>query len=175
MIFNKCKVYLSGPMEYAADGGEGWREVAEQHLLLNNFDVFNPCKSSVRILEQNKLTDAAHYNELKKTIQDNNIDYAKYLAVTKQFIVLDLLELRTSHIVLVKVDKTASGGTAGELTLAYHLGIPVVGFCTGEINEVSGWILGCINDFHYLTKDQLADPLYQALNSVTYRRQGLIQ
>lgn len=170
----KIKVYLSGPMEYAADGGTGWREVAEKRLLEAGFDTFNPCRSSEGILRRANLGTPEEYNQLKKSIQDNHKDRERYLDVTRQFIKLDLTELRTSHLVLVQVDRVASGGTAGELTLAHHLDIPVVGFCPGDIAQVSGWVLGCIDHLSFPIEG-LHSPLDIAIERTIYLGKQMLE
>jgi nucleoside 2-deoxyribosyltransferase len=170
----KLKVYLSGPMEYAVDGGTGWREAAEKRLLEAGFDIFNPCRSSTRILHRAGLQDPDQYNALKKSIQENFQDRERYLDVTRQFIELDLTELRTSHLVLVQVDRVASGGTAGELTLAHHLGIPIVGFCPGDITQVSGWVLGCIDHLSFPVEG-IASPLEIAIGRTIYLGQQMLE
>jgi nucleoside 2-deoxyribosyltransferase len=135
------KVFLSGPMEYAHDGGVDWRLVAEARFKEAGFRVFNPCNISEDVLKPHKLT-VASYNKLKKTINTNLHDYQHYVEATKDIVEIDCDELRTSDFVLAKISKLASGGTAGELTLARHFGIPVAAFCDDPLETVSGWVLG---------------------------------
>lgn len=140
MLKNR-KVFLSGPMEYAPDGGADWRTIAEARFTQAGFRVFNPCNISEEVLKPHGL-DVPKYNELKKTIDTNILDFAAYWSATQDIINVDLNELRTSDLVLAKVSKIASGGTSGELTLARHLGIPIVAFCEDPIDTVSGWVIG---------------------------------
>jgi nucleoside 2-deoxyribosyltransferase len=162
----KIKVYLSGPMEYAPDGGEGWRETAEK-TLGDSFNIFNPCKSSVEILERNRISSVQEYNHLKKTIQFDTNAYHKYLNTTKQFFNLDIDELSSSDIVLAQVNELASGGTSGELTLACAIyKIPIIGFCDGDISKISGWTLSCIDYFFFRTEWNTTAPLIDAIAAV---------
>lgn len=174
MIRSRIKIYLSGPIEYAIDGGISWRTTAESILHEAGIDTFNPCNSSEDILNENDLTDVKEYNLLKRTIQTEPVHLAKYLKTTRDFIKLDLLELRTSHLILAHINDIPSGGTAGELTLARHLGIPVIGFCDGEISKVSGWVLGCVDHLSFRTNpyETLEGPLHRAIaTAITFSRE----
>lgn len=142
----KLKVYLSGAMEYSPDGGISWRQAAQKFLLDNGFEVFNPCESSEVILHNNGCESVEEYNVLKTEIDEVAWKRKKYLKITRKFVHLDLLELRTSDIVLVQISDKASGGTAGELTVAYMLDIPVIGFTEGNLSDTSGWVLACVDN-----------------------------
>jgi nucleoside 2-deoxyribosyltransferase len=164
MINSKLKVYLSGPMEYAHDNGHEWRELAERQLAETGlFTSFNPCTSSQSILTAANFRDITEYKELKRTIQTKYRDRERYISTTRQFIKLDLHELYTSDIVLALVNKVSSGGTAGEITLAHYLGIPVVGFCPDDISQVSGWVLGCVDHLSFPINNAISTPLELAI------------
>jgi nucleoside 2-deoxyribosyltransferase len=148
----KVKVFLSGPIEHEADDGRGWRSRVQTELLAQGYDVFNPLDSSDKILSDCNVKSAQEYNQLKKDIHVYE-NLVKYREITRHFVDIDLYELRTSHIVLAKVSAVASGGTAGELTVARMLDIPVVAFCNEPLQTVSGWVLS--------VPDVLFHPPYQ--------------
>lgn len=152
----KYKVYLSGPIENAQDNGVGWREELAPKLKDLGFDIFNPIDASDPILNRFMFKSVAEYNQAKS----NENLYGLYIAATDAFIQLDMDEVRTSDILLVFLSKTFSAGTAGEVTLAKHLNIPVIGFLdtNTKVSDISGWTLGCI--------DEIYNTSFDAINSV---------
>lgn len=130
------KIYLSGAMEYVPDGGADWRTRVEKTLGYADLEVFNPCTSGTDLLSRMGL-DVDTYHKLKYGTES---EFTRFQEITNVFIDLDLAELRTSHLVLAKLCAKGSGGTAGELTVARVLGIPVIAFCEDEISDVSGWV-----------------------------------
>lgn len=158
----KFKIYLSGPIEFAKDNGANWRELAEKRLLENDFLVFNPVTASDNVLSKHDIDSVASYNKLK-TEFDGDVTRTKlnrYINVTKDFIKLDIHELRTSDMVLACINNVPSAGTAGEITLAKHLGIPVVAFIETDLKNVSGWLLGCVDFICYNDLKLPVDPSF---------------
>ncbi len=144
------KVYLCGGMEYAGDGGAGWRKEATEALHQLGYDVFNPCTDEAPLLYPHGLKNAKEFVNLKYT------DVPKFRMVMKHIIDYDLDVLTKCDVVLAYLDQTAIGGASGEMTLAYYMKIPVVGVqVTRDLVGIPGWNLGCV--------DTLFDSLAKAL------------
>lgn len=155
------KVYLSGPMEFAADGGVGWRSVAEAFLLSQGLEVFNPVNSSQEILDKWNISSVAEYNELKVS------DPTLFCKVTHDLIEIDLLHIRQSDFVFVKLDATGSGGTSGELTMAHTLGKSIFGVVDRtNLKKVSGWALSCIDAVSWYDETNFDTTLQSALEEM---------
>jgi len=134
-------VYLSGAIENAPDSGGGWRE--EMSLWLKEtlqHDSFNPVE-----VEKTLLTE----EELENFRSWKTDDYDRFKKVVRRIIDNDLTYLlNETDYVICLWDKyvLAGGGTHGEVTLAYHQGIPVYTVLGMPCHEVSSWILGCCTE-----------------------------
>ena len=141
----KFRIYLSGPIEFAPDAGVGWREqiIAGCSDLEDNVQIFNPCDTSLPVLERHGLKSIPEYNKLK-TFPVGSPEFNKYIAVTNDFFALDISELGETDLVVARLDSYLSGGTAGELTYSAVEGIPVLAFLEEEhVPKISGWVLSC--------------------------------
>lgn len=131
------RIYLSGPIEYAEDHGVGWRDQVKEAFRGLDFQVIDPCDSSVQLLEICGIKSVDDYHKLKYGSED---DQDLFREATQALINHDLEEVRKADLLFTKISHVASGGTSGEITLARFLNIPVVAFCTDNIQEVSGWV-----------------------------------
>jgi nucleoside 2-deoxyribosyltransferase len=157
------KVYLSGPIESSPDSGSGWRQVAQERLEAFGYTVFNPVIASGPLLKEYGFLDHDDYRKTKMLIQDSFVAFQQVKRVTEAFIKQDLEELKSSDLVLVYMDKHFSGGTAGELTVAKDLGIPVIACCHEELSNISSWMLACTDYVFFLKKSLESTPLEEAL------------
>lgn len=131
-------VYLAGAIEYAPDGGVAWRDAMCAFLAQElGVECFNPARK-----ERDLLSDEEKAN-FRKWKTD---DFPQFQQVIHRIIEADLAQLlhHTSFIVVLW-DKFANmgTGTAGELTMAYHFGIPVYMVLDTPLEDTSSWILGC--------------------------------
>ncbi len=154
------KVYLSGPIERVADDNElSWFDDAELKLSCAGLNPFNPMKEGCELLikaglaktvtaletetpteflHRRRLVANAEFGALKK----NPDQLTRFRALMNILIEKDMYEVARSNAVLVHLSPAIAGGTSGEITLARHLGIPVVGFCPLDPCLVGGWNLG---------------------------------
>jgi nucleoside 2-deoxyribosyltransferase len=134
------RVYLSGPIEYAADGGKGWRNQLKERFAGSDFVLVDPCDSSLPILQRSGLVSVNEYHRLKQNFEAYPSNKQIFHSATRNLIDHDINEVRKADLLFAKISETASGGTSGELTLAYFLGIPIIAFCEEDLSTVSGWV-----------------------------------
>jgi len=130
--------YLSGPIEFADDGGRLWRQKLSPFLRDQlGHRVYDPAKD-----EKKNLTDdeALHFREWKTA------DLDRFRRVVRKIIAfdLDLIENKADYLICYWASAEAqSGGTAAELTVAHRKGIPVYLVSPLAHDLISGWMLGC--------------------------------
>lgn len=135
----KPLVYLSGAIASAEDKGARWRFEITPHLCGLGYEVFNP------VLDQPRLSGISRDEIAKRKISD----YASYQEACRKIVDIDLSVLKQSNLVICKLDEPAltSTGTAGELTLAYHLKIPILAWILPEVlDRLPNWLVGCIDN-----------------------------
>jgi hypothetical protein len=132
-------VYLSGGMEYADDGGKGWREEMQQwigHEL--NATVFNPPLETERYLR-------THHPDIDLRVLKAT-DPDTFRRIIGPIIERDCREVaERADLVICRWDHSAmrGAGTQGELTIARYFGKPVLLLCTIDPEDLPGWIVGC--------------------------------
>ncbi|PKO19536.1 hypothetical protein CVU37_03655 [candidate division BRC1 bacterium HGW-BRC1-1] len=144
-------VYLAGAIEYAPDNGRGWRREIGAFLRDElGLAVFDPCVNEVSLLSEE---ENAHFRHWKQN------DRTRFLPVIRRIIDYDIGQLleHTKFIVCLWDEYVSRGaGTAGEITLAYHHGIPVYLVCAVPPENLSSWAAGCatevVGDFESLKK-----------------------
>lgn len=147
------KVYLAGAMEFAPDGGVGWRQLVTEMLDDRGAIYFNPCTDESRIL---KLYD---YKNGKEFVESKIIDSKRFVKCMRELAEADLVEVRSADYVFVYITPGLGGGTAGELTCAkYIYNVPVVGVWHPDANlkETSGWLYSCC-DIVFDTLEEAVD------------------
>jgi nucleoside 2-deoxyribosyltransferase len=135
------RVYLSGAIEHAADGGRGWRR--ELTVLLREelgHDVYDPAADEKKSLTDEELTN---FRRWKRE------DPVRFRATVRKIISWDLdrVEHETDYVVaLWDRAAAAGGGTAAEITLAHRLGKPVYLLIAMPVLEASGWVLSAATE-----------------------------
>jgi hypothetical protein len=135
---NGMLAYLSGPIEFAADGGKLWRRKLGPFLrdeLGHRF--YDPAEDEKKNLNEEEI---AHFREWKTTDTD------RFRSVVRKIIQFDLelIENRADYVICYwDLEAKRSGGTSAELTAAYRKGIPVYLVTPAPLEEVSGWMLAC--------------------------------
>ncbi len=132
-------VYLSGGMEYADDGGKGWREEL-QRWMEHEFGatVFNPPRESERYLR-------SHHPDVDLRVLKAS-DPDGFRSIIRPIIERDCREIaEKADLVVCRWDHSAmrGAGTQGELTIARYFGKPVFLFSADDPDTLPGWILGC--------------------------------
>lgn len=132
--------FLCGGMEYAPDGGCGWRAALRRWIETQlGHRVYDPCEESKRLLSE---------EDLRALPAWKTADFERYSS-TMRFIVdhdLEVMEKEADYVVCYWDEAAARGaGTQGEVTVAHRKGIPVYLVRKMPIQEISGWLLGCTN------------------------------
>ena len=153
------KVYLSGAIEHATDGGRGWRagiaDVLRDEL---RHEVYDPA-----VDEKKNLTDEELANFRRWKLEDP----ARFREVVRKIIAwdLDLVEREADYLVALW-DRAAAqgGGTAAEVTLAHRLGKPVYLLLGMPAAEASGWVLSAATEAFETVEELIArlKDLYKA-------------
>jgi hypothetical protein len=135
------RVYLSGAIEHAADGGTGWRArlavFLEERL---GHAVYDPAKDEKKDLTEE---ERAGFRAWKRT------DLARFRGVVRRIITWDLDKVEfASDYLIAYWDAAAArgGGTAAEITLAHRLGKPVYVVLGMPVEDASGWILAAADE-----------------------------
>jgi hypothetical protein len=135
------KVYLSGAIEHASDGGRGWRaEISELLQGELRHEVYDPAAD-----EKKSLTDEELANFRRWKLEDP----ARFREVVRKIIAWDLDQIEREADYLVALwDRAAAqgGGTAAEVTLAHRLGKPVYLLLAMPAAEASGWVLSAATE-----------------------------
>ena len=135
------KVYLSGAIEHASDGGRGWRaEISELLRRELRHEVYDPAAD-----EKKSLTDEELANFRRWKLEDP----ARFREVVRKIIAWDLDQVEREADYLVALwDRAAAqgGGTAAEVTLAHRLGKPVYLLLAMPAAEASGWVLSAATE-----------------------------
>lgn len=118
------RVYLAGPVNFAADGGHGWRNMAEQeHPAFdwsNPLDEFDVPSTDANLVYTDEVID--------------NEDLVSSGAIVRS----DKRKVRESDAVLVGWKDVPATGTPMEVLYAWQWGIPVVVWYEGE--RLSPWM-----------------------------------
>ncbi len=134
------RAYLSGGMEYAAGEGVHWRRELQHWLEANlRHDVFNPNVESERFFSAQQ--PAVDFRALKTD------DVSRYQRIARSLVEIDCKEIaeRSDYIICYWDEGAAKGaGTKGELTMARFFGKPVYLVTSYPLQDIPGWILGCV-------------------------------
>jgi nucleoside 2-deoxyribosyltransferase len=130
------RVYLSGAIEHASDGGRDWRLQIGAFLEETiGHRVYDPAADEKKSLTEEERT---HFRQWKLGDPD------RFAAVVRKIIAWDLdrVENETDYLIAYWNDAAArGGGTAAEITLAYRLGKPVYLVLGMPRDGASGWVL----------------------------------
>lgn len=154
------RAYLSGGMEYADGEGVQWRREL-QHWIEHHLkhDVFNPNVESERFFRS--YYPHLDFRRLKSE------DISLYQDIVRRLVELDCNEIaRRSDYVICFWDEAAvrGAGTKGELTMAKFFGKPVYLVTDIPLDEIPGWVLGCVT---------MTFPDFQSLKNFLLRSQTL--
>ena len=135
------RVYLSGAIEHASDGGRGWREEIGRFLAEElGEEVYDPAADEKKDLTEE---ERRHFRRWKTQAPE------RFREVVRKIIAWDLARIESqSDCVLAFWDESAArgGGTASEITLAYRLGKPVYLVLGMPRAAASGWVLAAATE-----------------------------
>ncbi|MEE2877091.1 MAG: hypothetical protein VX822_04880 [Candidatus Neomarinimicrobiota bacterium] len=143
------RAYLSGGMENAPELGRAWREELTTWLSdALGHSVFNPVEVQHKVLTDDEFDN---FRDWRFDERD------RFKTTVRKFIEGDLHAIETEiDYIICFWDSSVlkGGGTHGEVTTAYRLGIPVYLVIDIPFEDVSSWILGCstreFDNFHSL-------------------------
>jgi hypothetical protein len=133
------RIYLSGGMEYADDGGTGWRDEL-QSWLERRFDaeVFNPP------VESDRYFSLHHPNLDHSTLKSLGVE--EFRSIVGPVIDRDCREVaEKADLIICRWDEAAmrGAGTQGELTLARYFNKQVFLLTAMPLEAVPRWVIGC--------------------------------
>jgi hypothetical protein len=130
--------FLCGAMEYASDGGAGWRERMRVWIQENlNHRVYDP------VIEAQRLFSAEEWKGLAEWKTSDLMRYRRALCIAINHD-LDMMLRQADYVICLWDDAAArGGGTQAELTTAYRKGIRVYMGTELPLSDISGWILAC--------------------------------
>ena len=130
--------YLSGPMDFAADQGAGWRDDITPFLQQKDVFVFNPLK---HVFAGTSDTDTVKRKRMDEYKSDGNWD--AYREEMKDINHWDLRALDLSSFVIVNYDvNTFMCGTHEEVFVANRQQKPVLLVLTEPKEKLPSWMLG---------------------------------
>ncbi len=145
------RAYLSGGMEYASDGGKGWRDEMQRWLNENlSHDVFNPVVETEKFLSEKY--PEVDFREIKKTSPE------KFKEIISEIVQRDLKAISSCDYVICFWDEGAEkgAGTQGEVTVAKLLNKPVFLVSKFHLSKIPSWIIGCADEI-FKDFDELKD------------------
>ncbi|MBI1289846.1 hypothetical protein GC173_01195 [bacterium] len=139
------KVYLAGAMEFAHDGGIGWRQEFAGWLAERlGHGVLDPT-----VFEHDQLSDEER-NSIKGLKSQRRFDEVRRLASRIVHYDARLLLEQSDYVVCLWNEATQLGcGTAGEITLACWAGKPVHLLLDYPDERASTWMIGCTTTIHH--------------------------
>jgi nucleoside 2-deoxyribosyltransferase len=130
------RVYLSGAIEHASDGGRGWRKEIGRFLVEEfGAEVYDPAADEKKDLTEE---ERRHFRRWKSEAP------GRFRETVRKIIAWDLGHIENrSDCVLAFWDDSAArgGGTAAEITLAHRLGKPVYLVLGMPLESASGWVI----------------------------------
>lgn len=165
-------VYLAGSMAAASDLGRGWRDKVRPIFQLQGFDVVNPLDIDddlAKMFGYSKMTHKT-WIDLRENRWNDFVKACQYIVKT------DTKAVSKIKILVIYLNPNAmiSLGTAGEITLAGFLGIPVFAVLDGVRDyEIPIWMRGCITSFFDSWEDlfERIDEEYSLFKTIDSQKQ----
>ncbi len=132
--------FFCGEAEDSRDGGQPWRGRMRRWLEENlNHRVYDPAEEGRRVLTDEE------FQSLPKWKATDLERYRKALRIVINH-ALDVMQNQADYVVCLWDEPTARGGGAqAELTAAYRKGIPVYLVTEIPLEQIGGWVLGCVD------------------------------
>lgn len=142
-------------MEFAEDGGAGWRQQMTEWLA----DELGHRVLDPTILEHDQLTEAERLEA--PLLKKGDFNKLRTLALRIVKYDLDLVLNQCDYVICHWNEATQRGcGTAGEITLATWAGKPVYLYLDYPVEKASTWMVGCTRSIH-LDWESLKEQLKQ--------------
>lgn len=149
-------LYLSGAMDFADDGGKGWREEWTQKLIdigINQKQIYNPCRKPFNKAQLDLDDESRIWKECRESK-----DWDRMEKTASQIMHVDLRLLDKSDIVLVNFPRMDNGfrvptyGTIHEIVVAHQQRKPIfiVWEKTGK-TDCSAWLMKLVGHKNIFT------------------------
>lgn len=136
-------IYLCGPMDYADDGGRGWREEITDQLNAIGFEdrqILNPCQKPISSAGY-KLSDEQKLINMYRKMED----WEGLERFIKKIMNIDLRMVDKSDIIICNLSfDVRTTGTIHEVVQARSQHKPVYVIDSQGMKHVSGWMLGLV-------------------------------
>jgi len=128
--------YLSGSIEFAPEYGKGWRRELKPWLERTlGHRVYDPAEDEKKNLSDDEV---ANFRAWKTA------DPERFRQTVRKIIDWDMNFIERQADYVICFWDGPSAGTTAELTAAYRRGIPVYLVTEEAASEISGWMLGCV-------------------------------
>lgn len=155
------RAYLSGPMEYVADGGSGWRDRITPILESMGTHVLDPCKQSQGISELERVALIKRYR------MEHNWEAIRELAKPMRNFDLRMVDIADFLVIYIN-PKVQMCGTWEEIFLANREKKPMLVVWEGGKEAVSSWFFGVIHHSNIFSNfDELIERI-ELINSGKY-------
>ena len=131
-------VYLSGPMDQVADGGEIWRKLVTPRFYALGMGVLDP--SNKASLESNLMEDFSFRAKLDQLKEEERWDEVEALA--KPVVGYDLRCVHRSDCTMLYINHEFMFGTTVEFTWGVMQRKPIIIVCEGGKKKVPGFAWG---------------------------------
>ena len=125
------KVYLCGPMEFAANNGLDWRLEARDELAQIGISCIIPNEEEADLKPENG------WDWLKINRE------GEYINLMRKIIERDLGFVEEADVLVGRWEGERMSGTIHEVGYAYQLGKPIYLISTQPITVIPGWFLAC--------------------------------
>lgn len=142
--WDHMQFYLCGPMDFAEDGGVGWREDVEQRLIeeleVKPYNVLNPCNKplssiSMPLSKEQELADEYRRNE----------DWDGLCNLVSAFMKVDLRMVDKADVLICDISATDKlTGTIHEIVVARQQHKPVYVVDSRGKGQMSGWMMALV-------------------------------
>jgi len=138
---NGKQIYLSGPQQFAKDGGLGWRVKVSPELFKAGFHPYSPP------YEEGKASDlfGVNFKQLKEE------EFERFCELGSHFVTKDRSAVLESDIILAYYDpRILSAGTISEITWTHDFNKEVFLVIPDDVKmqDIPLWILGSVRNPH---------------------------
>jgi len=154
--FDLFFVYLSGPIQYASDGGISWRIKVTQRLKeigIPEKQILDPCNKPMNTFDGKDLDSDLEY--VKKLRAQGKWEEVENFV--RHTIRIDLRLVDKSDLIYMHVDpNTHTCGTYDEMSVARTQKKPVIAVVDGGLEKAPLWLVGRIGAAHIFPSDDEA-------------------
>lgn len=163
MPWKYVKIYLAGPMDFAADAGVKWRERITEKLIneleLTPDNILNPCAKPLNSKGQGLSAEQEICKKLRK-----DKDWEGLERIVKDIMTIDLRLVDKSDILIANLSYCLrTVGTIHEIISATQRHIPVYIIDEQGMENVSGWLMALVGHERVFTNE---DDVIKTIKSI---------